>query len=52
MAREAVCMRIILEEMGHKQPATPTQTDNAMAEAVINAKIKPKKSKAMGMHFH
>jgi hypothetical protein len=42
MAREAMYMRIILEEMGHKQPATPIQTDNAMAEAVINAKITPK----------
>jgi hypothetical protein len=36
MAREAVYMRIILEEMGHTQPATPIQTDNTMAEAVIN----------------
>jgi len=49
MAREAVYMRIILEEMGHKQLATPIQTDNAMAEAVINAKITPKRSKAMDM---
>jgi len=52
MAREVVYMRIILEEMGHKQPATPIQTDNAMAEAVINAKITPKRSKANNMHFH
>ncbi len=42
MAREVVYMRIILEEMGHTQPATPMQTDNAMAEAVINTKITPK----------
>ncbi len=52
MAREAVYMRIILEEMGHKQPSTPIQTDNAMAEAVINAKITPKQSKAMDVRFH
>jgi hypothetical protein len=52
MAREAVYMRIILEEMGHKQPATPIQTDNVMAETVINAKITPKRSKAMDMRFH
>ena len=52
MAQEAVYMRIILEEMGHKQPATPIQTDNAMAEAVINAKITPKQSKATDMRFH
>ena len=51
-AREAVYMRIILEEMGHKQPATPLQTDNAMADAVINGKIQPKRTKAMDMRFH
>ena len=38
--------------MGHKQPATPIQTDNAMAEAVINGKVQPKRTKAMDMRFH
>ena len=52
MAREAVYIRIILEEMGHKQPSTPIQTDNAMADAVINGKITPKRTKAMDMRFH
>ena len=52
MAREAVYMRIILEEMGHKQPPTPIQTDNTMAEAVVNAKIQPKQTKAMDLRFH
>jgi hypothetical protein len=52
MAREAVYIRIILQEMGHPQPATPIQTDNAMAEAVVNAKIQPKRTKAMDMRFH
>ena len=52
MAREAVYIRIILEEMGHKQPPTPIQTDNAMADAVINGKITPKRTKAMDMRFH
>ena len=52
MAREAVYIRIILEEMGHKQPATPIQTDNAMADAVINGKVQPKRTKAMDMRFH
>eukprot|EP00804_Cyclotella_cryptica_P015402 CCRYP_008024-RA/>CCRYP_008024-RA protein AED:0.10 eAED:0.10 QI:0/-1/0/1/-1/1/1/0/936 len=51
-AREAVYIRIILEEMGHKQPATLMQTNNAMAEAVINAKVQPKRTKAMDMRFH
>jgi ABC-type branched-subunit amino acid transport system ATPase component len=51
MAREAVYICIILQEMGHPQPATPIQTDNALAEAVINAKIQPKRTKAMDMCF-
>ena len=40
-AREAVYLRIILEEMGHKPPPTPLQTDNAMAEADSNGKMQP-----------
>ena len=49
MAREAVYIRIILEEMGHKQPPTPLQTDNSMADGVVNGKIAPKCRKAMDM---
>ena len=52
MAREAVYIRIILQEMGHQQPPTPIQTDNAMADAVVNGKITPKRTKAMDMRFH
>jgi hypothetical protein len=52
MAREAVYIRIVLEELGHKQPPTSLQTDNAMADAVINGKIQPKQTKAMDMRFH
>eukprot|EP00984_Skeletonema_dohrnii_P011431 scaffold4568_cov78-Skeletonema_dohrnii-CCMP3373.AAC.1 len=52
MAREAVYIRIILEEMGHEQPPTPMQTDNSMAEGVINNKVQPKRTKAMDMRFH
>ena len=51
-AREAVYIRIILEEMGHQQPPTPLQTDNAMAEGVVNGKIQSKRTKAMDMRFH
>ncbi len=49
MAREAVYIRIVLEEMGHKQPPTPLQTDSAMAETVTNGKVQPKRTKAMDM---
>jgi hypothetical protein len=44
-------IRIILEELGHKQPPTPLQTDNAMADTVINGKVQPKRTKAMDMRF-
>ncbi len=52
MTREAVYIRIILEEMGQKQPATPLQTNNSMAKAVTNGKVQPKCTKAMDMRFH
>ena len=52
IAHEAVYIHIILDEVGHKQPATPLQTDNAMADAIINGKIQPKRTKAMDMRFH
>jgi len=38
--------------MGHKQPPTPLQTNNAMAEAVNNGKVQPKRTKAMDTRFH
>ncbi len=52
MAREAVYIIIILKEMGHKQPPTPMQTNNAMTDGVINGKVQPKRTKAMDMQFH
>ena len=52
MAREAVYIRQILQELGHKQPRTPLQTDNSTAEAIINNKVQPKRTKAMDMRFH
>jgi hypothetical protein len=52
MAHKAVYIRIILKELGHTQPPTPLQTDNAMADAVINGKIQLKRTKAMDMRFH
>ncbi len=43
---------MILEELGHMQPPTPLQTDNAMADGVINGKVQPEQTKAMDMRFH
>ena len=51
-ARKAVYIHIILQELGHTQPATPLQMDNSMAKAIINGKIQPKRTKAMDMWFH
>jgi hypothetical protein len=50
-AREAVYLRCILAKMGHPQPKTPIQTDNSIAEGVINSKIQPKRTKLMDIHF-
>jgi hypothetical protein len=42
MAREAVYIRTILEELGHEQPPTPLQNNNATADGVINGNVQPK----------
>ncbi len=51
-ARKAVPMRLLLVEMGHTQPPTPTQTDNSLALGVVNSNIQPRRTKAMDMRFH
>ena len=51
-AREAIPMRHLLQEMGHKQPATPIQTDNSTAFGVVTNNIQPRRTKAMDMRFH
>ena len=52
IVQEAVYIRIILNEMGHKYPRTPVQTDNSTAEGVINNKMQPNQTKAIAIHFH
>ena len=52
MAREAIYIRTILAELGHKQPRTPIQTDNTTANAIVNNIVQPKQTKAMDMRFH
>jgi hypothetical protein len=52
MAYKAGYIRIILEELGHIQPPTPLQTDNAMADGIINGKVLPKRTKSMDMRIH
>ena len=52
MAREDVYIRIVLKEMEQKQPLTLLQTDNSMADAVVNGEVEPKRTKSMDMRFH
>eukprot|EP00804_Cyclotella_cryptica_P009015 CCRYP_003112-RA/>CCRYP_003112-RA protein AED:0.36 eAED:0.36 QI:0/0/0/1/0/0/2/0/161 len=49
---ETAYIDIILKELGHQQPTTPLQTDNAMAAEAVIGKIQPKCTKAMDMHFY
>eukprot|EP00804_Cyclotella_cryptica_P018387 CCRYP_020373-RI/>CCRYP_020373-RI protein AED:0.10 eAED:0.10 QI:0/0/0/1/0/0/2/0/334 len=51
-ACKGVKIQHILEEMGHKQPPTPVQTDNSTPDGIINSRVQPKRTKAMDMHFH
>ena len=50
--REAVPARHALEEMGHKQPPTPVQTDNTTAHGVLTNNIASKRLKYMDMGLH
>jgi hypothetical protein len=46
-AREVIPMQRLLEEMGHKQPPTPIQTDNSTALGIVTNNIQPCCTKAM-----
>ena len=51
-AKEAVPIRTSLTEMGHPQPPTPIETDNATAHGIICSTIRQKLSKAFDMRWH
>jgi len=51
-AQDACSLRNTLIFLGHPQPATPIQTDNACAEGIINDTVKQKRSKAIDMRFY
>jgi hypothetical protein len=52
-AKTAISMCHMLEELGHPQPPTPTQSDNKTANDLFTSnKIMPEALKAMDMHFH
>ena len=45
--REAIHLRVTLEEMGHPQPATNMTVDNSTAHGLTQGTMVVKKSKAM-----
>jgi len=51
-AQDRCTFRQCLLFLGHPQPATPIQTDNACAEEIINDTVKQKRSKAIDMQFY
>jgi hypothetical protein len=50
--KEGAVLRTTLEELGHKQPPTPMETDNNTATGYINGTIKRKRTKTMDVHFY
>jgi hypothetical protein len=50
--KEICPIRIMLEEMGFPQPATPIQTDNNTACGIANDTVKQKRSKSIDMRFY
>ena len=51
-AQDGCTFRQCLEFLGHLQPATPIQTDNACAEGIVNDTVKQRRSKAIDMRFY
>jgi hypothetical protein len=51
-AKEGAVLRTTLEELGHKQPPTPMETDNTTATGYSKGTIKQKRTKAMDMRFY
>ena len=51
-SKEAIPERQPLEEMGHRQPQTPTKTDNTTAHGVVTNNIASKRLKSMDTRIH
>jgi len=49
--RQVIPARRLLEEMDHKQPATPTQTDNTTALGFVTKNLNPKATKSEDMNL-
>jgi hypothetical protein len=51
-AQQAVILRTALCELGHPQPPTPIQADNATATGIANDTVRQRRSKTMDMRFY
>ena len=51
-AKDAAWLHTTLAELGHPQPPTPIQTDNACAAGILNDTVKQCHSKAIDMRFY
>ena len=51
-AREAVAIRNILVELGHKQQPTLMHIDSKTADGLLQQKMQSERTKAMDMRFH
>ena len=49
--KEGKIIRLILEELGHKQPPTPVHCDNKTATGIANDTVKKQRSRSMEMRF-
>merc|ERR1711966_444523 len=50
-SRQAIPARQLLEEMGHRQPPTPIQTDNTTALGFVTKNLQPKATKSTEMNY-
>jgi hypothetical protein len=49
--KDGVILRLILAELGHKQPPTPVHCDNKTATGIANDTVKKQRSRSMEMRF-
>ena len=49
--KECRIIRLILEEVGHPQPATPVHCDNATSAGIANDTVKRQRSRSMEMRY-
>eukprot|EP00804_Cyclotella_cryptica_P015310 CCRYP_005417-RA/>CCRYP_005417-RA protein AED:0.07 eAED:0.07 QI:0/-1/0/1/-1/1/1/0/1190 len=49
--KEGTILRLVLQELGHPQPPTPTHCDNETATGIANNTVKKQRSRSMEMRF-